>query len=124
MIDASKGLLVSFLIMDSDECKKMAGDRQDPCFSDLDRGWAWVVLVASFGCFFLIGGTMYAVGIIHIALLERYGQELSKTSVVGALHSAVMSIGGSYNVSEIVRQRPKGLVSTPMVSQDVDMKSF
>ena len=68
-------------------------------FSDLDSGWAWVVLVASFCSFIMIGGTMYAVGIIHIALLERYKQNLSKTAMVGALQSAVMSIGGMYTLT-------------------------
>ena len=65
-------------------------------FPDLDRGWAWVVLVASFGCFMLIGGTMYAVGIIHIAMLERYEEDISKTALAGALQSAVMSLGGLF----------------------------
>ena len=61
---------------------------------DLDKGWAWVVLLASFGSMMLLGGTMYAVGIIHIALLERYKEDVSKTAWTGALQSAIISVGG------------------------------
>ena len=70
---------------------------QIPNFSDLDRGWAWVVMAATFGAFMIIGGTIYGVGIIHIALLERYKQDITMTSWVGALHSAMMNLGGMTN---------------------------
>ena len=63
-------------------------------FKDLDNGWAWAVLFASFGTFFLIGNSMYAVGIIHSALLERYEESVALTSWAGALHTALMSLGG------------------------------
>jgi hypothetical protein len=65
-------------------------------FSDLDNGWAWAVLFASFGTFFLIGNSMYAVGIIHSSLLDRYEESVSLTSWAGALHTAFMSLGGIY----------------------------
>lgn len=81
--------------MSVDEKRERFG--QDPSCSDLDRGWSWVVLAASFGSFMLIGGTMYAVGIIHIALLDRYKQDVATTAWVGAIHSALMSVGGMYN---------------------------
>ena len=68
--------------------------QQTPNFSDLDKGWAWVVLLASFGSFLIIGGSVYGVGIIHIALLERYKQDVTTTAWVGALHSALMNLGG------------------------------
>ena len=67
---------------------------QNPDVSGLDHGWAWVVMIASFGAFLIIGGSVYSVGIIHIALLERYGQDITKTSWVGALHSSMINIGG------------------------------
>ena len=65
-----------------------------PVFSDLDRGWAWVVLVASFIALMMIGTCIYAVGIIHIAMLERYRQDVSRTSWVGAVHSAMIAGAG------------------------------
>lgn len=72
-------------------------------FSDLDTGWAWVVLFASFGTFFLIGNSMYAVGIIHSSLLERYGEKVSLTSWAGALHTAMMSLGGPLSTAVVDR---------------------
>lgn len=78
-------------VPDQDQCQP--DDGQD--FSDLDSGWAWVIMFASFGTFFLIGNSMYAVGIIHSSLLDRYGEEVSLTSWAGALHTAFMSLGGN-----------------------------
>ena len=63
-------------------------------FDDLDHGWAWMEMIASFGTFCLIGGTMYAVGIIHSTLLDQFNRNVSITSWAGALHSALISAGG------------------------------
>ena len=65
-------------------------------FSDLDRGWAWVIVIGSFVAHMMIGASTYAVGIIHLALLERYQHSISRTAFVGALHSALVSAGGMY----------------------------
>ena len=72
---------------------------QCPDVCDVDHGWAWVVMLASFGAFLVIGGSVYSVGIIHIALLDRYGQDITKTSWVGALHSSMINIGGIHSFS-------------------------
>ena len=83
--------------MDRNESEDNRNDiDQIPNFSDLDRGWSWVVLAGAFGSFMLIGGTIYGVGIIHIALLERYKQDITMTSWIGALHSAMMNLGGKF----------------------------
>ena len=92
--------------MDTQSTKETQNDKdQIPNFNDLDRGWAWVIMAATFGTFLLIGGTVYGVGIIHIALLERYKQDITMTSWVGALHSAMMDIGGykkiGYNIDDL-----------------------
>lgn len=63
-------------------------------FNDLDSGWAWATLIASFGIFCLLGSSMYAVGIIHSVFLDRYGESVSLTSWAGALHTALYSLGG------------------------------
>ena len=68
----------------------------EPDFSDLDTGWAWVVLAASFGTSCLMGATQFASGIIHIILLEKYHASVSMTTIVGALHTAMIAIGGRY----------------------------
>jgi hypothetical protein len=59
-----------------------------------DRGWSWVVLFASFSSYFLIGGLVNSVGVIHSVLLERYDESVSLTAWVGSLHSALLLLGG------------------------------
>ena len=79
---------------DDGSSKKSVDVQGSSTFSDLDRGWSWVVMLVSFGSFLIIGGSVYADGIIHIALLNRYQQDISTTAWVGAVHSAMMNIGG------------------------------
>ena len=76
---------------------------ESPVFSDLDRGWAWFILAASFVSLMMIGTSIYAVGIIHIALLERFHQEVSRTSLVGGVHSAMIAAAGMSRKTDKVR---------------------
>ncbi|XP_052771980.1 monocarboxylate transporter 9-like isoform X2 [Mya arenaria] len=76
------------------EKKSMEHEEVEPEFSDLDTGWAWVVLVASFFSFALFGGSMYSAGIIHNALLERFQASVGLTAWVGALHTGILLLGG------------------------------
>ncbi|WAR22070.1 MOT14-like protein, partial [Mya arenaria] len=78
-------------------------DEVEPQFSDLDSGWAWVVLAASFLSFALLGGSMYSVGIIHNALLERFQASVGLTSWVGALHTGILSLGGLLSTAMVDR---------------------
>lgn len=66
----------------------------DLSFNDQDTGWAWVVLFASFMTYCLMGAALYAVGIIHSTLLERYEASVSQTAWAGALHTALISVAG------------------------------
>ncbi|XP_060585467.1 monocarboxylate transporter 12-like [Ruditapes philippinarum] len=79
------------------------GDNEADSFNDLDRGWAWAVLFASFGTFCILGGLMYAIGISHSTLLERYNQSVAMTSWAGALHTALFSLGGPLSSTVIDR---------------------
>ncbi|XP_045188872.2 monocarboxylate transporter 9-like isoform X3 [Mercenaria mercenaria] len=72
-------------------------------FSDLDRGWSWMILFASFSSFFLLGGLINSVGVIHSVLLEKYKESVSLTAWVGSLHSALLLFGAP--VSSIVTDR-------------------
>ncbi|XP_053406873.1 monocarboxylate transporter 12-like [Mercenaria mercenaria] len=72
-------------------------------FRDLDRGWAWVILFASFGTFCLLGGSVYSVGIIQSVLLQRYKESVSLTSWPGALNTALMSLGGPLSSAVVDR---------------------
>lgn len=66
----------------------------DPTFDDLDRGWSWVVMLACFASFFIQGGAMYAVGILHSALLDKYEGSVSMTSWAGGLYVSLCSLAG------------------------------
>jgi len=61
---------------------------------DLDRGWAWLALVASSVALAVVGGTNYSSGLIHTTLLDRYHGNQVATSWTGALHSALFNIAG------------------------------
>jgi len=63
--------------------------------ADLDHGWSWVVLAASTMSFCIIGSAIYAVGITHSVLLDKYGESVALTSWAGAVHSALNTLGGT-----------------------------
>ncbi|KAH3730293.1 hypothetical protein DPMN_056276 [Dreissena polymorpha] len=68
-------------------------NKEDVQFNDMDRGWSWAVLFASFGSFMLIGSCMNGVGIIHATLLELHGESVGLTSWAGTLHTGLASLG-------------------------------
>ncbi|XP_067668638.1 monocarboxylate transporter 9-like isoform X2 [Haliotis asinina] len=51
---------------------------------DVDHGYAWVVLFASFCTMFICGIMVYSTGVINIAILEEVDSDLSRTSWVGS----------------------------------------
>lgn len=59
-----------------------------------DKGWAWIALVGSFGEHAVMGYCMYASGMIHIALLERFQASLLTTSWITALFLSLNSSSG------------------------------
>jgi len=89
----------SLLVKAQDEVKipKSGSDDLDPDFSDLDTGWAWVVLVACTLAFTMSGGSMYNVGIMHNALLERFRSSVAKTAWAGSLHTGLSLAGKHIN---------------------------
>lgn len=62
---------------------------------ELDRGWSWVVLVASFGYFMIFGMFLYGIGMVHEILLEEYGGKSSSTAWAGSLYASLVSLGGN-----------------------------
>ncbi|KAL4230695.1 transmembrane transport [Mactra antiquata] len=70
---------------------------------DIDRGWAWTVMIAAYLGTAAQCITIYMGGIIHIALINRYNEGQTKTSIVGALSSGLLCltspIGGIINNS-------------------------
>ncbi|XP_060603169.1 monocarboxylate transporter 9-like [Ruditapes philippinarum] len=60
----------------------------------LDKGWSWIVMLACFCTFFLIGANILGVGIMNLVLLERYGENVLLTAWAGSLHTAFAALGG------------------------------
>lgn len=65
-------------------------------FSDVDRGWAFVVLCASFGSMFFTANLTYATGVLHVALLEKFQMDAAFTSLTGSVFISLLSLIGMY----------------------------
>ncbi|XP_021361155.1 monocarboxylate transporter 12-like [Mizuhopecten yessoensis] len=61
-----------------------------------DRGWAWVVLGASFGAMVVNGCLGQGIGVVHLALLENFNENNMRTSLAGSLFAATQSCGGVF----------------------------
>ena len=64
--------------------------------SDIDRGWAWFVLVAVYLGIIILSTTMFMGGVLYVALLEQYKADKAKTSLVGALNGGLLCLLGEY----------------------------
>ncbi|XP_033757499.1 monocarboxylate transporter 4-like [Pecten maximus] len=62
--------------------------------SQPDKGWSWVVLFGAFWIMFVEGAIMGALGIIHLALLDRYDESNMKTAMAGSLFGCMTTSGG------------------------------
>ncbi|XP_046340190.2 monocarboxylate transporter 14-like [Haliotis rufescens] len=56
--------------------------------------YAWVVLLASFLTQFLNPAMNYAVGVFHVALLDRFHGDVTLTAWVGSVNSCMFSLAG------------------------------
>ncbi|KAH3809527.1 hypothetical protein DPMN_137900 [Dreissena polymorpha] len=63
---------------------------------DIDSGWAWVVLVAVYLGMVIYCFLLYMSGILYIALLDRYGESETKTSLVGAISTGLLCFLGPF----------------------------
>lgn len=60
-----------------------------------DKGWAWVVMLASFGCHLIIGGLQHTSGLVRYALQENVQKEnLHYVSWLGSVYSGLISLTG------------------------------
>ena len=57
--------------------------------SYMDRGWAWVILLASFLSMVVHSLLYYGAGIIHVELLHQFKESDSYTSVASSLYSSL-----------------------------------
>lgn len=75
-----------------------------------DRGWAWVILLASVYAHFIVIGQLKCFGIIFVQLQLRYGSSSSETSLIFTLMNVsysisaliIMTIGGSLSARKSV----------------------
>ncbi|OWF38312.1 Monocarboxylate transporter 14 [Mizuhopecten yessoensis] len=59
-----------------------------------DKGWAWVVMMASFCMVSILGFLVYGYGMVQVALLERFHEGIAKTSIAGSLFTGFLSCAG------------------------------
>ena len=64
--------------------------------TDIDEGWAWVVLVAAFGC--QLGSSLlsYGSGVFLVGLLAEFHDNVAMTSFVGSAYISVFSLMGIF----------------------------
>ncbi|CAC5416889.1 unnamed protein product [Mytilus coruscus] len=63
-------------------------------FTEPDQGWAWIILIASFTEHFIVGFSMYAIGLFHIAFLNKFNATVSLTSWIGAVFLSLQGLSG------------------------------
>ncbi|WAR21438.1 MOT2-like protein [Mya arenaria] len=56
---------------------------------ELDSGWSWLVLAASFCYFMVFGMFLYGIGVVHEVLLDEYGGKMSATAWAGSFGGGV-----------------------------------
>ncbi|XP_060068425.1 monocarboxylate transporter 12-like [Ylistrum balloti] len=59
-----------------------------------DKGWSWVVMVGSFGSSMITGSLHTGVGVIHNILMERFDENVVKTSWASSLYIGMVSLTG------------------------------
>ena len=65
--------------------------------SDVDTGWAWVVMAACFGGHTICSGLLFTTGLVHIALAKKFQAEESTTTWASAIFIAMTSFAGTYS---------------------------
>ncbi|CAG5116426.1 unnamed protein product [Candidula unifasciata] len=64
--------------------------------SEMDSGWAWVVLFAAFFALSLTGATTFAAGILMPEILLKIDPDITKASWIGAVHISVLCMSGPF----------------------------
>ncbi|KAK3104673.1 hypothetical protein FSP39_007527 [Pinctada imbricata] len=59
-----------------------------------DAGWAWVVMLSSFGAHTVNGFYLFSLGILNVAFLERFNEDVGTTSWASGLFLGLFSFGG------------------------------
>lgn len=62
--------------------------------NDVDRGWAWPVLIAVYSGILILSTSLYTAGVLYVALLDYFHEDAAKTAVIGALNSGFLCLMG------------------------------
>ena len=61
---------------------------------DVDKGHAWLCFIGALGVQFINGAVSYNSGIIHVALLEHFKEDVATTAIVGSLFANLLGLLG------------------------------
>lgn len=62
--------------------------------ADVDQGWAWLVLIAVYSGILILSTSMFTAGVMFVALLDYYHEDVAKTSIIGSLNSGLLCLMG------------------------------
>ncbi|XP_013389621.1 monocarboxylate transporter 13 [Lingula anatina] len=62
----------------------------------VDKGWAWVTMVAGSASLFIINGFTYSVGVFYLPMLEAFNEGETITSMVGSIFMGLAMIAGVF----------------------------
>lgn len=67
---------------------------EPPIKRDMDSGWAWIVLSATFVSFFTGCGLGYNIGIYFVCFLNAFQESRAYTAWINAVYATVFQISG------------------------------
>ncbi|XP_053404493.1 monocarboxylate transporter 9-like isoform X2 [Mercenaria mercenaria] len=63
---------------------------------DVDRGWAWIVLIAVYCGKIILSTQLYMAGVFYVAIVDYYHGDVAITSMIGSLSSGLMCLCGPF----------------------------
>ena len=73
--------------------------RQARSNSDVDGGWAWVILMTSFLSLMMVCGALYSVSVFNVIFLEVFETSKAQTSFVGSVLIGLIAFMGKFKVT-------------------------
>ncbi len=62
--------------------------------ASIDKGWAWIILVAAFFCNVTFDGIIFSFGMFYLEFIDYFKQGRGVTSWIGSVISGVYAIVG------------------------------
>ena len=84
---------------------------------DIDGGWAWLVLGASFLVHVMTYGLAWSTGVYNVIFLDEFKQPKSVTAWAGAMPTAMMYAIGKY----VNPFQPSGMSNSYKVDQSISV---